>query len=68
MHRYIQTCISTAAVKQVTVRLFVSSMELFKSTCRTKHSILVTTETALQIERDGNGDRERERGEMERER
>ncbi len=42
------------------------------ATCRTKHSIPVTTETALQrergIERDGNGDRQRERkeGEMER--
>ncbi len=55
--RYMCTCIQyirtfiylqKEVVEQVTVRLFVSSMELFKCYMQNKQSIPVTTETALQ--------------------
>ncbi len=66
--QYIRTFIyiQKAVVEQVTVRLFVSSMELFKCNMQNKtihcsyHGNSLTKRES-RIERDGNGDRERER-------
>ncbi len=76
--RYMCTCIQyirtfiylqKEVVEQVTVRLFVSSMELFKCYMQNKtiHSSYhgnSLTKRESRIERDGNGDRERKEGWM----